>query len=159
ASGVGAFDAPAYRGTHVDGYRSGRPSRADTHRVHVRDADPASPQRPVCRVCLCPGCTFRAAAIRTEALFAILHAFEFMTLKELKELIDLFTSRESIEELEIEKAGVRLKVKRQSGSAVHEAPVVAPVQARPVAAPVQEAPATAPAPVPNADSFPVKAPV
>ena len=37
-----------------------------------------------------------------------------MTLKELKELIDLFTSRESIEELEIEKAGMRLRVKRHS---------------------------------------------
>jgi len=82
-----------------------------------------------------------------------------MTLKELKELIDLFTSRESIEELEIEKAGVRLKVKRQSGLAVHEAPVVAPVQAKPVAAPVQEAPAPAPAPVQNDNLFHVKAPI
>ena len=81
-----------------------------------------------------------------------------MTLKELKELIDLFTSRESIEELEIEKAGVRLKVKRQSRSAVHEAPAVAPVQAKPVAAPVQEAPAPVPAP-PQDDLFHVKAPI
>ena len=30
-----------------------------------------------------------------------------MNLKELKEIIDLVTSKESIEELEIEKAGVR----------------------------------------------------
>ena len=81
-----------------------------------------------------------------------------MTLKELKELIDLFTSRESIEELEIEKAGVRLKVKRQSRLAVHEVPAVAPVQARPVAAAVQEAPAPAPAP-PQDDLFHVKAPI
>jgi acetyl-CoA carboxylase biotin carboxyl carrier protein len=82
-----------------------------------------------------------------------------MTLKELKELIDLFTSRESIEELEIEKAGVRLKVKRKSGLAVHDAPIVAPVQTRPVAAPAQEAPAPAPAPVENEDLFHVKAPI
>jgi acetyl-CoA carboxylase biotin carboxyl carrier protein len=38
-----------------------------------------------------------------------------MNLKELKELIDLFTSREAIEELEVEKSGVRLKLKRPSG--------------------------------------------
>jgi len=80
-----------------------------------------------------------------------------MTLKELKELIDLFTSRESIEELEIEKAGVRLKVKRQSRLAVHEAPAVVAVQARPVAVPVQETPA--PTPPPQDDLFHVKAPI
>jgi oxaloacetate decarboxylase alpha subunit len=82
-----------------------------------------------------------------------------MTLKELKELIDLFTSRESIEELEIEKAGVRLKVRRQPRLAVHEAPAVAPVQVRPVASPVQEAPAPAPAPTQNDDLYQVKAPI
>jgi oxaloacetate decarboxylase (Na+ extruding) subunit alpha len=82
-----------------------------------------------------------------------------MTLKELKELIDLFTSRESIEELEIEKAGVRLKVKRQSRLAVHEAPAVAPVQVRPVAPPVQEEPAPTPAPPQSDDLFHVKAPI
>jgi oxaloacetate decarboxylase alpha subunit len=81
-----------------------------------------------------------------------------MTLKELKELIDLFTSRESIEELEIEKAGVRLKVRRQSRLAVHDAPVVAPVQARPIAA-APEAPVPASAPVQNDDLFHVKAPI
>jgi acetyl-CoA carboxylase biotin carboxyl carrier protein len=80
-----------------------------------------------------------------------------MTLKELKELIDLFTSQESIEELEIEKAGVRLKVKRQSRLAVHEAPAVVAVQARPVAVPVQETPA--PTPPPQDDLFHVKAPI
>lgn len=37
-----------------------------------------------------------------------------MNLKELKEIIDLFTSRESIEELEVEKTGVRLRIKRAS---------------------------------------------
>src|SRR5678815_3529733 len=82
-----------------------------------------------------------------------------MTLKELKELIDLFTSRESIEELEIEKAGVRLKVKRQARLAVHEAPAVVPVQVWPVAPPVQEEPAPAPAPPQSDDLFHVKAPI
>ena len=37
-----------------------------------------------------------------------------MNLKELKEIIDFVTSRESIEELEIEKSGVRLRIKRAS---------------------------------------------
>jgi acetyl-CoA carboxylase biotin carboxyl carrier protein len=35
-----------------------------------------------------------------------------MNLKELKEIIDLVTSRESIEELELEKSGVRLRIRR-----------------------------------------------
>lgn len=82
-----------------------------------------------------------------------------MTLKELKELIDLFTSRESIEELEIEKAGVRLKVRRQSRLAVHETPAATPVQAKPVAAPLSEAPSPAPAPTQNDNLFHVKAPI
>lgn len=80
-----------------------------------------------------------------------------MTLKELKELIDLFTSRESIEELEIEKAGVRLKVRRQSRQAVHDVP--APLaNARPAPAPVPETHAAL-APAPNDDLFHVKAPI
>src|SRR5262249_54197143 len=37
-----------------------------------------------------------------------------MNLKELKEIIDIVTSRESIEELEIEKSGVRLRIRRAS---------------------------------------------
>jgi acetyl-CoA carboxylase biotin carboxyl carrier protein len=37
-----------------------------------------------------------------------------MNLKELKEIIDLVTSKESIEELELEKSGVRLRIKRVS---------------------------------------------
>jgi oxaloacetate decarboxylase alpha subunit len=39
-----------------------------------------------------------------------------MNLKELKEIIDIFNSTESIEELELEKSGVRLKIKRASGN-------------------------------------------
>ena len=37
-----------------------------------------------------------------------------MNLKELKEIIDIFSSRESIEELELEKSGVRLRIRRAS---------------------------------------------
>ena len=37
-----------------------------------------------------------------------------MNLKELKEIIDLVTSRDSIEELEVEKSGVRLRIRRAS---------------------------------------------
>jgi oxaloacetate decarboxylase alpha subunit len=81
-----------------------------------------------------------------------------MTLKELKELIDFFTSRESIEELEIEKAGVRLKVRRPSRQTVHEVPA-APVHARPVPVPAPETPAPSPAPAQNDDLFHVKAPI
>ena len=37
-----------------------------------------------------------------------------MNLKELKEIIDIFSARESIEELELERSGVRLRIKRAS---------------------------------------------
>jgi len=48
-----------------------------------------------------------------------------MNLKELKEIIDIVTSRESIEELEIEKSGVRLRIRRSSNNvpSVSTAPV------------------------------------
>jgi acetyl-CoA carboxylase biotin carboxyl carrier protein len=39
-----------------------------------------------------------------------------MNLKELKEIIDIVISKEAIEELEIEKSGVRLRIKRSSNS-------------------------------------------
>lgn len=39
-----------------------------------------------------------------------------MNLKELKEIIDFVTTKESIEELEIEKTGVRLRIKRSSSN-------------------------------------------
>jgi len=49
-----------------------------------------------------------------------------MNLKELKEIIDIVISKESIEELELEKAGVRLRIKRASNHvAVMPAPAVA----------------------------------
>jgi acetyl-CoA carboxylase biotin carboxyl carrier protein len=50
-----------------------------------------------------------------------------MNLKELKEVIEIFTSRDSIAELEIEKSGVRLRMKRAGalgGDPVHPAPPV-----------------------------------
>jgi acetyl-CoA carboxylase biotin carboxyl carrier protein len=45
---------------------------------------------------------------------AILLRLVCMNLKELKEIIDLVTSKESIEELELEKSGVRLRIRRAS---------------------------------------------
>jgi len=81
-----------------------------------------------------------------------------MTLKELKELIDVFTAREDLEELEIEKSGFRFKVRRLSGQ-----PVAA--SAARAVAPTVEIPSPA-TPVPAAESaanaddlFYVKAPI
>src|SRR5438477_12021536 len=49
-----------------------------------------------------------------------------MDLKELKEIIEIVTSKEEIEELELEQSGVRLRIKRSSN---HAAPrVQAPVR-------------------------------
>jgi len=64
-----------------------------------------------------------------------------MNLKELKEIIDYVTSRDSIEELEIEKSGVRLKIKRASNHVVHS------VSTAPVSASVSAALTSAPTPV------------
>ena len=55
-----------------------------------------------------------------------------MNLKELKEIIEIVTSRESIEELEIEKSGVRLRIKRSAnhhGAAISTVPSMPPVAA------------------------------
>lgn len=80
-----------------------------------------------------------------------------MNLKELKELIDVFTSREALAELEIEKSGFRFRVSRQSAKPVAAAPVMAPAlaPAAPTASPVlaPEVPALA------EDLFYVKAPI
>jgi acetyl-CoA carboxylase biotin carboxyl carrier protein len=81
-----------------------------------------------------------------------------MTLKELKELIDLFTSRESIEELEIEKSGVRLKVRRQSRHSADQAPSASAV-AKLAQVPLLEVPAAAAITAPADDLFYVKAPI
>jgi acetyl-CoA carboxylase biotin carboxyl carrier protein len=42
-----------------------------------------------------------------------------MNLKELKEIIDIVTSKDAIEELEIEKSGVRLRIKRTNHAVTH----------------------------------------
>jgi acetyl-CoA carboxylase biotin carboxyl carrier protein len=66
-----------------------------------------------------------------------------MNLKELKEIIDIVTSKEMIEELEIEKSGVRLRIKRASNHAVPvpaAVPVMAAVPALAVQAPPQQLP-------------------
>ena len=81
-----------------------------------------------------------------------------MSLKELKELIDLFTSRESIEELEIEKAGVRLKVRRQSRQSGDQSPSASAV-AKLAQVPLLEVPANATITAPADDLFYVKAPI
>jgi acetyl-CoA carboxylase biotin carboxyl carrier protein len=65
-----------------------------------------------------------------------------MNLKELREIIDLVTSKEEIEELEIEKSGVRLRIKRSSSNhvpSVSTQPAAAPAArpAPPPAAPAQ----------------------
>jgi acetyl-CoA carboxylase biotin carboxyl carrier protein len=64
-----------------------------------------------------------------------------MNLKELKEIIDIVTSQESIEELELEKSGVRLRIKRAS----NHAGSVSAAQAATAAA---MAPAVSPSPIP-----------
>src|SRR5215831_9500290 len=65
--------------------------------------------------------------------------FILMNLKELKEIIDIVTSKESIEELELEKSGVRLRIKRASNNhagtsgvtAAAVAPALAPIGVQP----------------------------
>jgi acetyl-CoA carboxylase biotin carboxyl carrier protein len=55
-----------------------------------------------------------------------------MNLKELKELIDLVTSKDSIEELEIERSGVRLRIKRAASGwspSMVSAPIAVPAGA------------------------------
>jgi len=49
-----------------------------------------------------------------------------MNLKELKEIIEMVTSRDSIEELEIEKSGVRLRIKRAHSHGLHSVLSVPP---------------------------------
>ena len=63
-----------------------------------------------------------------------------MNLKELKEIIDIVTSKESIEELELEKSGLRLRIRRASSSG----PTVSVAAAAPalsMSAPTPQAPA------------------
>lgn len=62
-----------------------------------------------------------------------------MNLKELKEIIDIVTSKDSIEELEIEKSGVRLRIKRSSN---HVSPVSTVPLTSAAVVPVLSTPAT-----------------
>lgn len=65
-----------------------------------------------------------------------------MNLKELKEIIDLVSSKDSIEELEIEKSGVRLRIRRAGNHATAQAPpAVISLAAIPAA---EQIPSTAP---------------
>ena len=78
-----------------------------------------------------------------------------MNLKELKEIIDLVTSKEAIEELEIEKAGVRLRIKRASSNHIPGASSAPPpVATRTILAP----PPSAPIPAEAEDLVYVKSP-
>jgi acetyl-CoA carboxylase biotin carboxyl carrier protein len=63
-----------------------------------------------------------------------------MNLKELKEIIDIVTSKESIEELELEKSGLRLRIRRASSSGPTVS-VAAPAPALSISAPTPQAPA------------------
>ena len=83
-----------------------------------------------------------------------------MNLKELKELIDVFTSREALGELEIEKSGFRFKVKRHSPKTA-AAPAVTLGASAPTAPQVTVTPPAAPAETPAEadDLFYVKAPI
>jgi acetyl-CoA carboxylase biotin carboxyl carrier protein len=82
-----------------------------------------------------------------------------MNLKELKEIIDMVIAREAIEELELEKSGVRLRIKRASNHAVAQGPATAAVAA--VAGTATSAP---PPPLPAAreieeELFYIKSPI
>jgi acetyl-CoA carboxylase biotin carboxyl carrier protein len=81
-----------------------------------------------------------------------------MNLKELKEIIDLVTSKEAIEELEIEKAGVRLRIKRASNHALSQTPSAASLAA--VASAVSAPPAAVQATIEAEEElFYIKSPI
>lgn len=82
-----------------------------------------------------------------------------MTLKELKELIDIFTAQESIEELEIEKSGVRLRVRRKPRQTLDAAPAPLAIARPAPSATAPEAPTHVPVPAQTDDLFYVKAPI
>ena len=64
-----------------------------------------------------------------------------MNLKELKEIIDIVTSKEMIEELELEKSGVRLRIRRASNHS-SQVPTVSMAVAASEPVPAMLAPAT-----------------
>ena len=78
-----------------------------------------------------------------------------MNLKELKEIIDLVTALDSIEEFEIEKSGVRLRIKRHSNN--HQAPSVSTAPAPTVA--LSNAPTPGQISIEGEDLFYIKSPI
>ncbi len=83
-----------------------------------------------------------------------------MNLKELKEIIDIFTSKESIEELELEKSGVRLRIKRASNHASSVSSVSAEAAGAPAVPAI--APHAAPQEIPQKveeDVYYIKSPI
>jgi acetyl-CoA carboxylase biotin carboxyl carrier protein len=81
---------------------------------------------------------------------------DLMNIKELKELIDIVTSKDSIEELEIEKSGVRLRIKRSSNNFVTSIAAAAMV---PAAAPARPPSVTAQIPAESEDLVYIKSPM
>ena len=81
-----------------------------------------------------------------------------MNLKELKEIIDLVTSKDSIEEIEFERSGVRLRIKRSSAHGAHSVMSVPTVSA--AVGPALAAPPTPGQIVPEGeDLFYIKSPI
>ena len=82
-----------------------------------------------------------------------------MDLKELKEIIEIVTSKEEIEELELEQSGVRLRIKRSSNHAAPRAQ--APVRSGMTAADTVELTSAPPAAVSQQeeDLFYIKSPI
>lgn len=81
-----------------------------------------------------------------------------MNLKELKEIIDIVTSKEEIEELELEKSGVRLRIKRASN---HSGSLIAvPTLSAAAAVPALAAPRPADEPQePKEELYYIKSPI
>ena len=81
-----------------------------------------------------------------------------MNQKELKELIELFSSKEGIEELEVERSGVRLKIRRASNHAAETGIEQASLEKRPVEA-IAPPPAQAQIPAESSGLSYVTAPI
>jgi acetyl-CoA carboxylase biotin carboxyl carrier protein len=82
-----------------------------------------------------------------------------MNLKELKEIIDLVTSKDSIEELEVEKSGVRIRIKRASGHVVHSVLATTPMVSAAVATAVSSPATPAQISAESADLVYIKSPI
>jgi acetyl-CoA carboxylase biotin carboxyl carrier protein len=84
-----------------------------------------------------------------------------MNIKELKEIIDIFNSTGSIEELELEKAGARLRIKRASANGAAVSVASAASAAVPVLAPIPSAPQAPPEAAQEAETglYYIKSPI